>query len=176
MTTSRTNGDPRTAVRARLRGAAVAVVLSVWTAPVAAQTTAPPAAKVTKTTEKTNTESKTKSKAVPLATETEWEEALNAFRYQDFDQAIAKLRALLYPKPRVEESRAWRTREYLASSLWWCQKRKSASDEFTALLVRNPGAKLDPGYYPPQMLKDLEKLRGNLIRLGVIKRGVVRKP
>ncbi len=101
----------------------------------------------------------------------EWDDAINAFKYQDFDRAIPRLRKLIYPTPRLERAREWRAREYLAASLWWSGKKQLALDEFTALLVRNPGTRLDPAYYPPQMIKDFEQLRANLIRLGVIKRG-----
>ncbi len=172
MNRCRTKGDPRTTVRAsRLKVALTWTCVCVFWLPCIGHA---------QSSKSTPSNVKATVKAVraqtPVVTDRQWEEAVNAFRYQDFDQAIPKFRSLLYPKPRIDETRAWRAREYLAASLWWSQKRKAADDEFTALLVRNPGAKLDPAYYPPQMLKDLEKLRSNLIRLGVIKRGVVRKP
>lgn len=107
-------------------------------------------------------------KATPLS---DWDEAVNAFKYQDFDAAIPRLRKLIYPKPRLDRAREWKARTYLAAALWWSGKRQPALDEFTALLVRNPQARLDAAYYPPQMIKDFEQLRSNLIRLGVIKRG-----
>lgn len=101
----------------------------------------------------------------------EWEEAINAFKYQDFDTAIPRLRKLIYPKSRLDRQREWRAREYLAAALWWSGKKQPSLDEFTALLVRNPQARLDPAYYPPQMIKDFAQLRANLVRLGVIKKG-----
>ena len=108
--------------------------------------------------------------ATAAAPVSEWEEAVNAFKYQDFDTAIPRLRKLIYPAPRLERKREWLAREYLAAALWWSGKKQPALDEFTALLVRNPPALLDPAYYPPQMIKDFAQLRENLIRLGVIKR------
>lgn len=106
----------------------------------------------------------------PAATSA-WDEAANAFRYQDFDTAIAKLRALLYPKPQLDPPLEWRAREYLGAALWWTGRKQEALDEFTALLVRNPPARLDPASYPPQMIQDFETLRGNLLRLGVLRPG-----
>ena len=104
-----------------------------------------------------------------VASTAEWDEALNSFRYQDFDAAIGKLRALLYPRPRLDRLREWRAREFLGAALWWTGRKAEALDEFTALLVRNPPAKLDPVSYPPPMIQDFETLRGNLLRLGVLR-------
>ncbi len=104
-----------------------------------------------------------------VASSAEWDEAINSFRYQDFDAAIGKLRFLLYPRPRVDRQREWRAREYLGAALWWTGRKAEALDEFTALLVRNPPARLDPVSYPPPMIQDFETLRGNLLRLGVLR-------
>ncbi|MCO4763513.1 MAG: hypothetical protein KC502_18495 [Myxococcales bacterium] len=117
-----------------------------------------------------------KKPQVKVAALSEWEEAVNAFKYQDFDNAIPKLRKLIYPKPRLGRKREWRAREYLAAALWWSGKKPLALDEFTALLVRNPQSRLDPAYYPPQMIKDFAQQRANLIRLGVIKRNQKARP
>ena len=106
-----------------------------------------------------------------LETTSEWDAAVNAFKYQDFDNAIPKLRALLYPKPQLDTAREWRAREYLGAALWWTGRKQEALDEFTALLVRNPPARLDPASYPPPMIQDFETLRGNLLRLGVLRVG-----
>ncbi len=108
-------------------------------------------------------------------TKATFEEAANSFKYQDFDNAVPQLRALLYPTPRVDRRREWQAREYLGASLWWVGSKNEANDEFTALLVRDSGHKLDPAVYPPKMVADFEHLRDNLVRLGVIK-GVVQIP
>ncbi|MEY3015659.1 MAG: hypothetical protein RIT45_4394 [Pseudomonadota bacterium] len=113
---------------------------------------------------------------VETAPLSDWQDAVNAFRYQDFDYAIPRLRALLYPKVRLEREREWKAREYLGASLWWTGKKQEALDEFTALLVRNPTARLDPASYPPQIIKDFETLRSNLVRLGVIRPGQKPRP
>ncbi len=104
-----------------------------------------------------------------------FEEAVNSFKYQDFDNAVPQLRTLLYPTPRVDRRREWQVREYLGASLWWVGSKNEANDEFTALLVRDALHKLDPAVYPPKMITDFETLRENLVRLGVIK-GVVQVP
>ena len=98
-----------------------------------------------------------------------FEEAVNSFKYQDFDNAVPQLRTLLYPTPRVDRRREWQVREYLGASLWWVGSKNEANDEFTALLVRDATHKLDPAVYPPKMIADFETLRDNLVRLGVIK-------
>lgn len=98
-----------------------------------------------------------------------FEDAVNSFKYQDFDNAVPQLRALLYPAVRVEHRREWQAREYLGASLWWVGSKNEANDEFTALLVRDAAHKLDPAVYPPKMVADFETLRSTLIRLGVIK-------
>ena len=98
-----------------------------------------------------------------------FDEAVNSFKYQDFDNAIPQLRGLLYPTPRVDRRREWQVREYLGASLWWSGSRNEANDEFTALLVRDAAHKLDPAVYPPKMISEFEALRTNLIRLGIIK-------
>jgi len=102
--------------------------------------------------------------------------AVNAFKYQDFDSAIPQLRALVYPKTHLDQKREWKAREYLGSSLWWQGEARQASDEFTALLVRNPQAVLDPSVYPPKMIIDFEGLRSNLIRLGVLTQDQAPRP
>lgn len=104
-----------------------------------------------------------------IDTKATFDEAVNSFKYQDFDNAVPQLRALLYPTPRVDRRREWQAREYLGASLWWVGSKNDANDEFTALLVRDAAHKLDPAVYPPKMVGDFEALRGNLVRLGVIK-------
>lgn len=111
-----------------------------------------------------------------IAPLSDWQDAVNAFRYQDFDYAIPRLRALLYPKVRLERAREWKAREFLGAALWWSGKKAEALDEFTALLVRNPTARLDPASYPPQIIKDFETLRSNLVRLGVLRPGQKPRP
>ncbi len=97
-----------------------------------------------------------------------FEDAVNAFEYQDFDRAIPQLRALLYPKTTLDRKRELQVREYLGAALWWQNDLRGALDEFTGLMVRNQRAKLDPARYPPKMVADFEAQRANLIRMGVI--------
>jgi hypothetical protein len=98
-----------------------------------------------------------------------WENANNAFKYQDFDTAIPLLRSLLYPVVRLDLRRELRVREYLGAALWWTGKRDESFDEFNALLVKHPGARLDPAQYPPKMVEDFEARRRRLVNTGVIK-------
>lgn len=108
----------------------------------------------------------------PVDPKATFEEAVNSFKYQDFDNAVPQLRRLLYPTVKVDRRREWQVREYLGAALWWVGSKNEANDEFTALLVRDAGHKLDPAVYPPKMVADFETLRGNLVRLGVIKADV----
>lgn len=111
--------------------------------------------------------------APPADAKATFEEAVNSFRYQDFDNAVPQLRSLLYPTLRVDRRREWQAREYLGAALWWTGVKNEANDEFTALLVRDGAHKLDPAVYPPKMVSDFDALRGNLVRLGIIKADVI---
>ncbi|MBI5609941.1 MAG: hypothetical protein HY902_13795 [Deltaproteobacteria bacterium] len=97
-----------------------------------------------------------------------FEAAYNAFKYQDFDAAIPQLRALLYPKPRLDLRRELRAREWLGAALWWTNKRDEAMDEFTALLLKQPAARLDPAQYPPKMIDDFDQRRRRLVDTGIL--------
>ena len=109
------------------------------------------------------------SQAGGAAPANSYDEAVNAFKYQDFDSALPLLKGLLYPSTKLDRRREWQVREYLGAALWWTGNKGAASDEFTALLVRDPPHKLDPAVYPPKMVGDFDNLRVNLIRIGVIK-------
>ena len=106
----------------------------------------------------------------------QWETAVNYFKYQDFDKAVERLVALLYPVNRLEPKRELKAREYLGASYWWQGKREAAFDEFTALLVRAPHTKLEPAQYPPKMIDDFEQRRKRLVDTGVIKGDAVAEP
>ncbi len=97
-----------------------------------------------------------------------FEAAYNAFKYQDFDAAIPQLRALLYPKPRLDLRRELRAREWLGAALWWTNKHEEALDEFTALLLKQPAARLDPAQYPPKMIDEFDQRRRRLIDTGIL--------
>ena len=99
----------------------------------------------------------------------QWETAVNYFKYHEFDKAIERLTALLYPVNRLDVRRELKAREYLGAAYWWQGKREAATDEFTALLVRSPQSKLEPAQYPPKMIDDFEQRRKRLIETGVIK-------
>jgi len=98
-----------------------------------------------------------------------YEEALNAFKYQDFDTAIPLLRKLLAKGKQLDRKRRWRVREFLGAALWFAGDKQGAADQFTGLLIKNPQASLDPAYYPPRMIADFVKVRRKMIALGMIK-------
>jgi hypothetical protein len=105
-----------------------------------------------------------------------YDDAVNTFKYQDFEQAVGKLRALLYPQTSLDRDRELTAREYLGAALWWQGRGKEAQDEFTALLARRNQARLSPTSYPPKMVADFDELRQNLLRLGVIHADAVEIP
>ncbi|MBM4342228.1 MAG: hypothetical protein FJ100_02490 [Deltaproteobacteria bacterium] len=99
----------------------------------------------------------------------QWETAVNYFKYHEFDKAIERLSGLLYPTTRLDARRELRAREYLGAAYWWQGKREAAADEFTALLVRAPGSRLEPAQYPPKMIEEFEARKKRLVDTGVIK-------
>ena len=160
-------------LRPQRRMAVVLVALLTSVSAIAAppaKVTPPPAKVVTPPPPKSVVVVTTPAPGAPPPSEVKatLEEAVNSFRYQDFDNAIPQLRSLLYPTPRVDRRREWQVREYLGAALWWTAAKTEANDEFTALLVRDPAHRLDPAVYPPKMVGDFETLRNNLVRLGVI--------
>jgi hypothetical protein len=97
------------------------------------------------------------------------ENAKNAFRYQDYQKTLELVRPLLYPTLRLTGTDDIRTaREYLASSYWWLKERDKASEEFTALLLEDPGYHLDPFYYPAPLVSFFETLREELFSKGIL--------
>ena len=116
----------------------------------------------------------TASPASPAATkgsdvESTYTQALNAFKYQDFDTAIPLFRKVLANPENLGRKRLWRAREFLGAALWFNGDKQGANDQFTGLLLKNPQARLDPAYYPPQMIADFVRVRRKLIALGAIK-------
>ena len=98
-----------------------------------------------------------------------YDEALNAFKYQDFELAIPLLKRLLAKGSQLDRKRRWRVREYLGAALWFNGDKQGAADQFTGLLIKNPQARLDPAYYPPQMISTFVRVRRKMLALGMIK-------
>jgi hypothetical protein len=96
-------------------------------------------------------------------------QALNAFKYQDFDTAIPLFRKVLANPGALTRKRQWRAREFLGATLWFNGDKVGAADQFTGLLTQNPQGRLDPAYYPPQMIADFVRVRRKMIALGMIK-------
>ncbi len=79
------------------------------------------------------------------------------------------MRALLYPHPVLKDKKlCLKAREYLGACYFWLHKEKRMEEEFTALLVKAPGYKLDPFYYPVPLLERFNALRARLQSLGII--------
>jgi tetratricopeptide (TPR) repeat protein len=108
----------------------------------------------------------------------QFELAVSAFEYQDYDKAISLLRPLLEPEPTLPSAGlVLRGREMLGASLWWKGKSKEAQLHFTKLLVARPDYELDSFYYPKEMVSEFEVLRKRLAEAGIIEsRDPVRAP
>jgi hypothetical protein len=176
--------------RARIIRATILPMSALLAATAAAQPVAPQAAaRKTTTTDAATTDPALEPKIDPAAAaaapaasepgpnapmttqaaiERRWVIATNAFRYQDFDTAIPAIRSLLYPAVLVDRARERKLREYLGAAHWWQGNKKGWQDGFASLLANFPDASLDPTFYPPQMLADLDRRRSELITLGVL--------
>ena len=96
--------------------------------------------------------------------------AEDAFRYQNYEQAVKLLDGVLYPKVRLTDPQQLiKARELLGSSYWWLDRKDKAEDEFIALLASAPDYELDPFFHPPPLLKFFETVRDKLLRLNIIK-------
>jgi hypothetical protein len=101
------------------------------------------------------------------------EEAEAEFRQQHHRRAVALLRPLLYPIPKLKNADdIHRTREMLGASYWQLNEHIRAEREWQFLLIARPEFKLDSFYYPKTMREFFEKLRKTLIQQGVIKKAV----
>ena len=108
-----------------------------------------------------------------------FEEARNLFLYQECGKAVALLEGLLYPASRLDAEHESLAREYLGACHFWAGKVQAADLEFTALLLKKPGATLDPFYYPADMIRHFDELKGRIVAQGLVPgpdRPAVEKP
>lgn len=99
-----------------------------------------------------------------------YKKAENIFRFQDYKKAAKQFEALLYPKPvLMGQKMILKAHEYLGACYFWLHRKKRMNEEFTAILVKKPGYKLDPFYYPVPLLDRFEALRTRLRSLGIIR-------
>lgn len=96
-------------------------------------------------------------------------EAENVFRFQDYAAAEAALYGLLHPEVLLTSpDDVLKAREYLGACYYWLGNEKRMEEEFTALLILAPHHRLDPFYYPADLIERLDRLRGRLAELHVI--------
>ena len=101
--------------------------------------------------------------------EARFEEARNLFLYQDCKGASPILQALLYPRQSLDDpAKEALAREYLGACFWWGDNPAMSDVEFTALLVKFPSRRLDPFYYPPEMIRHFDQIRERLLSQGII--------
>jgi len=93
----------------------------------------------------------------------------NAFHYQDYDRVIVLLEPLLEPEPSLpSKEQVLQAREWLGASFWWKKDKVQFRQQYTKLLQEDPDFQLDPFFYPPEMVQELEDLRNQLVELKVI--------
>ncbi len=93
----------------------------------------------------------------------------NAFHYQDYERVIVLLTPLLEPEPTLPaKEQVQQAREWLGASFWWKGDKVQFRQQYTKLLQEDPDFRLDPFFYPPEMVQELEDLRKQLIELKVI--------
>lgn len=109
--------------------------------------------------------------AAAATPEEEFRAGEDAFRYQNYEQAVRTLEALLYPNVRLSDpQQIVMTREYLGASYWWLDRKDAAEEEFIALLALDPEHDLDAFYHPPPLIQFYDGIRAKLERLGVIRK------
>lgn len=106
--------------------------------------------------------------AAPDDAAARFEEARNLFLYQECDKAVPRLEGLLYPATSLSPEQELLAREYLAACHFWAGKRQAADLEFTALLLKKPGATLDPFYYPADMIRHFGDLKARIVAQGLV--------
>lgn len=101
--------------------------------------------------------------------EDRFEEARNLFLYQECERAVPLLETLLYPNSQITRAdHEALAREYLGACYWWAGKIPASDLEFTAWLLKSPGARLDPFYYPSEMVRHVDDLRQRLVSQGIL--------
>jgi len=97
-----------------------------------------------------------------------FEEARNLFLYQECSKAVPLLEGLLYPATVLAPEQELLSREYLGACHFWAGKQQAADLEFTALLLKKPGATLDPFYYPADMIRHFDDLKTRIVAQGLV--------
>ncbi len=108
-------------------------------------------------------------RAFAQSPEERFREAENTFRFQDYAAAEALLYSLLHPEVLLKApDDVLKAREYLGACYYWLGNEKRMEEEFTALLILAPTYRLDPFYYPPDLIERVERLRARLAELKII--------
>lgn len=95
-------------------------------------------------------------------------EADEAFRYQDYERTIALLRPLLDSGHIQDPGELRRAREHLGASYWFADAKDAARLVFSLLLKDRPDYRLDPLYYPPELIRFFEDEKQRLTDAGLI--------
>jgi hypothetical protein len=110
--------------------------------------------------------------ASPLNAQTsptaEFELAENSFDFQDYARAAELYHALLYPKLRIQDSQALIARERLGASYWFLEKTREAEQEFRGLLNKYKEHRLDPFFYPPELIQFYNEVLAEMQRVGMV--------
>lgn len=98
----------------------------------------------------------------PAAVEDDLRRARNEYAYGNYDAAIEKLHALLYPMRLSTDEQVMEARQYLALSYYLTEHLSAAKEEFAKLLFLNPDFELDPFSVAPPVVELFESLRRDL--------------
>jgi hypothetical protein len=106
--------------------------------------------------------------ALAADTEAELAAADEAFRFQDYEQAIEHLEPLI-DNDRIKDSAIReQAMERMAASLWVTDDHDAARTRFATLLKAAPDHRLDPLFYPQELVSFFETEKQRLIALGFI--------
>lgn len=98
----------------------------------------------------------------PAAIEDDLRRARNEYAYGNYDAAIDKLHALLYPMRLSTDEQVIEARQYLALSYYLTDHLPQAKEELAKLLFLNPDYELDPFSVAPPVVELFESLRRDL--------------
>lgn len=85
--------------------------------------------------------------------------AKNEYAYGNYERAIAKMRALLYPMRLYSDEQVITARRYLGLSYYLLDRQEEAREEFIKLLYLDPDYELDPFTVAPPIIELFEAVR-----------------
>lgn len=94
-----------------------------------------------------------------------------AFRFQDYSKTIELLVPLIDGQSIQDDQERYEALERLAASYWFTEDQESARTRFALLLKEVPTHRLDPLFYPQELVSFFQNEKQRLAGLGFIGRG-----